>query len=53
MCCNGSKLKTKRICNSTNYQDIHFIIDCISKKAPNASNKFLLEFSMGAMISLF
>ena len=50
--CNGSKLKTKRICDSTNYQDTHFIIDYISKKFPNASNKFLLGFSMGAMISI-
>ena len=50
--CNGSKLKTKRICDSTNYQDTHFIINYISKKYPNASNKFLLGFLMGAMISL-
>ena len=25
--CNGSKLKTKRICDSSNYQDTHVIID--------------------------
>ena len=50
--CNGSKLKTKRICDSSNYQDTHVIIDHVSKKYPSASNKFLLGFSMGAMISL-
>lgn len=50
--CNGSKLKTKRICDSSNYQDTHFIINYISKKYPLAKNKFLLGFSMGAMISL-
>ena len=27
--CNGSKLKTKRICDSSNYQDTHFIINYI------------------------
>ena len=50
--CNGSKLKTKRICDSTNYQDTHIIIEHISKKFPSASKKFLLGFSMGAIISL-
>ena len=50
--CNGSKLKTKRICDSTNYQDTHVIIDYISKKYPLAKKKFLLGFSMGAIISV-
>jgi len=50
--CNGSKLKTKRICDSTNYQDTHVIIDYISKKYPLAKNKFLLGFSMGALIGV-
>ena len=50
--CNGSKLKTKRICDSTNYQDTHVIIDYASKKYPNASKKFILGFSMGAIISV-
>jgi predicted alpha/beta-fold hydrolase len=50
--CNGSKLKTKRICDSSNYQDTHVIIDYISKKYPSASKKFILGYSMGAMISL-
>ena len=50
--CNGSKLKTKRICDSSNYQDTHVIIDYISKKYPSASKKFLLGFSMGALISV-
>ena len=50
--CNGSKLKTKRICDSSNYQDTHVIIEHISKKYPKALNKFLLGFSMGAMISV-
>jgi predicted alpha/beta-fold hydrolase len=50
--CNGSKLKTKRICDSSNYQDTHVIIDYISKKYPSASKKFLLGYSMGAMICL-
>ena len=50
--CNGSKLKTKRMCDSSNYQDTHVIIDYISKKYPSASKKFLLGFSMGAIISL-
>ena len=50
--CNGSKLKTKRICDSANYQDTHCIIDYISKKYPSAKNKFLLGYSMGAMIAL-
>jgi len=38
--CNGSKLKTKRICDSTNYQDTHVIINYISKKYPNAKKSF-------------
>ena len=50
--CNGSKLKTKRICDSTNYQDTHVIIEHILKKFPKSKKKFLLGFSMGAMISL-
>ena len=50
--CNGSKLKTKRICDSSNYQDTRVIIEYISKKYPQAKNKFLLGFSMGAMISV-
>ena len=50
--CNGSKLKTKRICDSTNYQDTHVIIEHILKKYPKSKKKFLLGFSMGAMISL-
>ena len=50
--CNGSKLKTRRICDSSNYQDTHVIIEHISKKYPNATKKFLLGFSMGAMISV-
>lgn len=50
--CNGSKLKTKRICDSTNYQDTHVIIDYISKQFPSASKKFLLGFSMGGIICL-
>ena len=50
--CNGSKLKTRRICDSSNYQDTHVIIDHISKKYPNASKKFLLGFSMGALIGV-
>ena len=50
--CNGSKLKTRRICDSSNYQDTHVIIVHISKKYPNASKKFLLGFSMGALISV-
>ena len=50
--CNGSKLKTRRICDSSNYQDTHVIIDHISKKYPKASYKFLIGFSMGAMISV-
>jgi predicted alpha/beta-fold hydrolase len=50
--CNGSKLKTKRSCDSSNYQDTHVIIDYISKKYPSASKKFLLGYSMGAMISI-
>jgi predicted alpha/beta-fold hydrolase len=50
--CNGSKLNTKRMCDSSNYQDTHVIIDYISKKYPSASKKFLLGYSMGAMISI-
>jgi predicted alpha/beta-fold hydrolase len=50
--CNGSKVKTKRICDSSNYQDTHVIIEYISKKYPKAKNKFLLGFSMGSMISV-
>jgi predicted alpha/beta-fold hydrolase len=50
--CNGSKLKTKRICDGSNYQDTRVIIEYISKKYPQAKNKFLLGFSMGAMISV-
>ena len=50
--CNGSKLKTRRICDGSNYQDTHVIIEHISKKYPNATKKFLLGFSMGAMISV-
>ena len=50
--CNGSKLKTKRICDSSNYQDTHVIIEYITKKYPQAKNKFLLGFSMGALIGV-
>lgn len=50
--CNGSKLKTKRICDSTNYQDTHVIIEHISKKFPSAKKKFLVGFSMGGIISV-
>ena len=50
--CNGSQLKTKRICDSSNYQDTHVIIDYISKKYPKASKKFMIGYSMGAMISV-
>ena len=50
--CNGSKLKTRRICDSSNYQDTHVIIDYISKKYPTASKKFIIGFSMGALICL-
>ena len=50
--CNGSKLKTKRICDSTNYQDTHVIIEHISKKYPEAKKKFLVGFSMGGIISV-
>ena len=50
--CNGSKLKTRRICDSSNYQDTHVIIEHVSKKYSQASKKFLLGFSMGAMISV-
>ena len=50
--CNGSKLKTKRICDSTNCEDTHVIINYISKKFPNAKKKFLLGFSMGGIISV-
>ena len=50
--CNGSKLKTKRLYDSSNYQDTRVIIEYISKKYPQAKYKFLLGFSMGASISL-
>jgi len=50
--CNGSKLKTKRISDGSNYQDTRVIIEYISKKYPQAKNKFLLGFSMGAMVSV-
>ena len=50
--CNGSKVKTKRICDSTNCQDTHVIVNYISKKFPSAKKKFLLGFSMGAIISV-
>lgn len=50
--CNGSKLKTKRISDGSNYQDTRVIIEYISKKYPKAKNKFLLGFSMGAMVSV-
>jgi len=50
--CNGSKLKTKRIYDGSNYQDARVIIEYISKKYPKAKNKFLLGFSMGASICL-
>ena len=50
--CNGSKLKTKRICDSSNYQDTHVIIEHVLKNYPNCKKKFLIGFSMGAMISL-
>ena len=50
--CNGSKLKTKRIYDGSNYQDTRIIIEYISKKYPQAKNKFLLGFSMGASICL-
>ena len=50
--CNGSKLKTKRLCDSSNYQDTHVIIEHISKKYPLATKKFLLGYSMGGIISI-
>jgi len=50
--CNGSKLKTKRLYDNSNYQDTRVIIEYISKKYPQAKNKFLLGFSMGAMVSV-
>jgi len=49
---NGSKLKTKRICDSTNCQDNYAIINYISKKYPTTRKKFFLGLSMGAIISL-
>ena len=50
--CNGSKLKTKRLYDSSNCQDTHIIVEYITKKYPQAKYKFLLGFSMGASISL-
>ena len=50
--CNGSKLKTKRICDSSNYEDTHVIVEHISSKYPSAEHKFMLGFSMGAIIAV-
>ena len=50
--CNGSKLKTKRLYDNSNYQDTRVIIEYISNKYPKAKNKFFLGFSMGGMIGL-
>ena len=49
--CNGSKITSRRLYNGYQTDDLKTIIDYISKKYPNAKNKFLIGFSLGSMVA--
>ena len=49
--CNGSKITSRRLYNGYQTDDLKTIIGYISKKYPNAKNKFLIGFSLGSMVA--
>ena len=49
--CNGSKITSRRLYNGYQPDDLKYIIDYISKKYPEAKNKFLVGFSLGSMVA--
>ena len=49
--CNGSKITSRRLYNGYQTDDLMTIISHVSKKYPNAKNKFLIGFSLGSMVA--
>lgn len=48
--CNGSKVKSKRLYNGYQTDDLHKIITVVSGEFPKAKAKFLIGFSLGSII---
>ena len=49
--CNGSKISSKRLYNGYQTDDLHTIITHVIKKYPKYEKKFIVGFSLGAMIT--
>ena len=49
--CNGSKITSKRLYNGYQTDDLHTIINHVTKKFPKYEKKFIVGFSLGAMIT--